>query len=59
MKRRELVRLVGGAGAASALWAFTARAQQPMPVIGFLGSRAPGDDPNLLAAFRLGLNEAG
>jgi putative tryptophan/tyrosine transport system substrate-binding protein len=59
MKRRDFVRLVGGAGAASALWAFTARAQQPMPVIGFLGSRAPGDDPNLLAAFRLGLNEAG
>jgi putative ABC transport system substrate-binding protein len=59
MKRREFVRLVGGAGAASALWAFTARAQRPMPVIGFLGSRAPGDDPDLLAAFRLGLNEAG
>jgi putative tryptophan/tyrosine transport system substrate-binding protein len=59
MKRREFVRLVGGAGAASALWALTARAQQPMPVIGFLGSRAPGDDPDLLAAFRLGLNEAG
>jgi len=30
-----------------------------MPVIGFLGSRAPDDDPDLLAAFRLGLKEAG
>src|SRR5713226_5640894 len=30
-----------------------------MPVIGFLGSRAPGDDPHLLAAFRRGLKEAG
>lgn len=59
MKRREFVTLVGGAGAASALWAFTARAQRPMPVIGFLGSRAPDDDPDLLAAFRLGLKEAG
>jgi len=59
MKRREFVRLVGGAGAASALWAFTARAQRPMPVIGFLGSRTPDDDPDLLAAFRLGLKEAG
>jgi putative tryptophan/tyrosine transport system substrate-binding protein len=30
-----------------------------MPVIGFFGSRAPGDDAHLLAAFRLGLKEAG
>jgi putative tryptophan/tyrosine transport system substrate-binding protein len=30
-----------------------------MSVIGFLGSRAQGDDPHLLAAFRLGLKEAG
>jgi putative tryptophan/tyrosine transport system substrate-binding protein len=59
MKRREFVRLVGGAGAASAFWAFTARGQRPMAVIGFLGSRAPDDDPDLLAAFRLGLKEAG
>src|SRR4029078_8530486 len=30
-----------------------------MPVIGFLGTRAPDDDPHLLAAFRQGLKEAG
>jgi len=30
-----------------------------MPVIGFLGSRAPDDDPDLLVAFRLGLKDAG
>jgi putative ABC transport system substrate-binding protein len=37
-----------------------ARAQQPaIPVIGFLNSRAAGDDPQLLAAFRQGLQEAG
>ena len=37
-----------------------ARAQQPaLPVIGFLNSRAPGDDPHLLAAFRQGLKEVG
>lgn len=37
-----------------------ARAQQPaIPVIGFLNSRAAGDDPHLLDAFRQGLKEAG
>src|SRR5580704_14175193 len=30
-----------------------------MPVIGFLNSREPGDDPHLLAAFRQGLKTAG
>jgi len=30
-----------------------------MPVIGFLNTRAPGQDAHLLAAFRLGLKEAG
>ncbi len=29
-----------------------------MPVIGYLGTRASGDDPHLLAAFRRGLKEA-
>jgi putative ABC transport system substrate-binding protein len=59
MKRREFISLIGSAGAASALGPLTAGAQRPMPVIGFLGSRAPDDDPDLLAAFRLGLKEAG
>jgi putative ABC transport system substrate-binding protein len=56
MRRREFITLLSGAAAG---WPTAARAQRPMPVIGFLGSRAPGDDPDLLAAFRLGLKEAG
>jgi putative ABC transport system substrate-binding protein len=30
-----------------------------MPVVGFLGTRASGDDPQLLTAFRSGLKEGG
>ena len=54
--RRELLAALGGAAAA---WPLAAGAQQPaMPVIGFLGSRAPDEDPELLAAFRQGLQES-
>jgi ABC-type uncharacterized transport system substrate-binding protein len=54
--RRELITALCGA----AVWPVAARAQQPaMPVVGFLSSRGPSDDPQLLEAFRRGLNEAG
>jgi putative tryptophan/tyrosine transport system substrate-binding protein len=56
MNRRAFIAALGGAAA----WPMTARGQQqPMPVIGFLGTRASGDDPQLLVAFRSGLKEAG
>jgi putative ABC transport system substrate-binding protein len=46
-------------GAAVAL-PLSARAQQPAPpVVGFLNSRAPGENGGILVAFRRGLNEAG
>jgi putative ABC transport system substrate-binding protein len=56
MRRREFITLVGSA----AVTPLAAHAQQSaMPVIGFLGTRAPGDDPQLLTEFRQGLKDAG
>jgi len=56
-RRREFIVALGGSAVA---WPLAAGAQQPgLPVIGFLNSRAAGDDPHLLAAFRRGLTESG
>ena len=57
MQRRKFIVLLGGTAVA---WPLAARAQQPkVPVIGFLATRGRDDDPQLLAAFRRGLNEVG
>ena len=56
MKRRDFLALLGGAAA----WPLAARGQQPaMPVVGFLSTRASGDDLHLVAAVRRGLRETG
>ncbi len=58
MRRREFMRLLGGAAAFS--WPPVARAQQPaVPVIGFLNGTSPQGYERFLLAFRQGLGETG
>src|SRR5262245_43973121 len=55
-KRREVIALLGGAGA----WPRAASAQQrPPAVIGFLSSSGLADRARYLTAFRQGLSDAG
>jgi putative ABC transport system substrate-binding protein len=55
MKRREFITLLGSAAA----WPFAVRAQQPMPVVGFLHQASAAPDKAFTTAFRDGLSTLG
>jgi len=56
MRRRDFI--FGIAGSA-ATWPLPARAQQPIPVVGYLSARSPEDTGHLVDAVRRGLREEG
>jgi putative ABC transport system substrate-binding protein len=55
MRRREFIRLIGGAAA----WPVLARGQDAVPVIGFLDSQSRTFADVVLPAFRQGLKDVG
>jgi putative ABC transport system substrate-binding protein len=56
MRRRDFIAVIGSA---AVTWPRTARAQQPMPVIGFFNAASPEGYALYVAAFREGLKESG
>ena len=56
IRRRDFITLLSGVAAA---WPLTARAQQPMPVVGFLNGASPTELESRVVAFRDGLAEKG
>jgi putative ABC transport system substrate-binding protein len=59
LSRRDFIAAFGGATFASSLWPLAARAQQAMPVVGFLASQTEGPAAaNRVAGFLKGLSES-
>ena len=56
MRRREFLGVLGGMAAG---WPASARAQQTMPVIGYVSGRSLEYEERLLSSFRKGLEEEG
>jgi putative ABC transport system substrate-binding protein len=56
IKRREFITLLG---AVATTWPLAARAQQAVPVIGFLSGRSPYESTTVVSAFGQGLAETG
>jgi putative tryptophan/tyrosine transport system substrate-binding protein len=56
MDRRQFIALAGGAAAA---WPLAARAQQAVPVVGFLHPSSPEPFGHIVNGFRRGLNDTG
>ena len=56
MRRREFITLASSAAIA---WPLAARGQQPLPIVGYINSGAPGPMAPLVSAFHEGLSQAG
>jgi ABC-type uncharacterized transport system substrate-binding protein len=56
MRRRDFIKIVS---ASVAVWPLASRAQQGMPVVGFVRSAPAAGSEDIVAAFRQGLKKAG
>jgi putative ABC transport system substrate-binding protein len=59
MRRRDFIAGLGGTAASPALWPFAARAQQAVPVLGFISTGSSDLIADSVRAFRQGLSETG
>ena len=59
MRRREFIAALGGVAASGVSWPLAARAQQAMPVIGYLGLGSQISGAQMMTVFRQTLADAG